>query len=184
MIKTLDDRQAAAALAVDELDLDPVVFKLMQPEPGATGMTLADADRLVGLYRCYLKLCVWYPEMPLVPSKPIDTVWHNHILDTAAYAADCEEVFGFFLHHFPYLGLRGDEDVRLWHAAFARTRDLFREHFDINLGTEAGGSCTPDPNACQNHGNGGMCVQGECDKSASGSVSRERPRPNRGLTAV
>jgi hypothetical protein len=182
LIKTLDDHQDAAALAVDELDLDPVTFKLMQPEPGVTGMTLADADRLVGLYRCYLKLCVWYPEVPIVPSKPIDEVWHNHILDTAAYARDCQEVFGYFLHHFPYLGLRGDEDVRLWHGAFARTCDLFREHFGINLTAEAAGSCdTPDPNACQSHGGGGMCCQGECDTSASGSVGRERPRPDRTL---
>ena len=44
----------------------------------------------------------------------------GHILDTRAYSRDCEFLFGRFLHHFPYFGMRGDAD----RAALDRT---FRE---------------------------------------------------------
>jgi hypothetical protein len=74
---------------IDALDLEPIAFKLMHPEPRQTVMTLAEADQLIALYRAYLKLCAWYPEDDIVPSKEIDQVWHAHILDTGKYAADC-----------------------------------------------------------------------------------------------
>jgi hypothetical protein len=32
----------------------------------------------------------------------VDEMWHRHILDTAAYRADCDSLFGRFLDHFPY----------------------------------------------------------------------------------
>jgi hypothetical protein len=77
---------------VDALDLEPVVYKLMHPEPGETGLSLAQADRDVALYRCFLKLCVLYPDTTIVPTRQLDHVWHTHMLDTAKYQADCEQV--------------------------------------------------------------------------------------------
>lgn len=35
------------------------------------------------------------------PSQDVDKFWHHHILDTAKYAQDCKDLFGFFLHHRP-----------------------------------------------------------------------------------
>jgi hypothetical protein len=60
-------------------------------------------------YRRFLALHLMYPEMAVVPCGMVDEVWHTHILDTFAYAPDCEKVFGFFLHHVPYFGMRGAE---------------------------------------------------------------------------
>jgi len=37
----------------------------------------------------------------IVPSKEVDEIWHAHILYTEQYAADCERIFGFYMHHAP-----------------------------------------------------------------------------------
>ena len=93
---------------VAALDLEPIVYKLMHPEPGETGLTLARADQDVALYRCFLELCVLHPGTTIVPTRQLDHVWHTHMLDTAKYRADCDWVFGYFLDHFPYFGFRGE----------------------------------------------------------------------------
>lgn len=129
---------------IDELDLEPITFKLVHPEPGETAMTVDEADKIVSLYRKFLKLCVMYPESAIVPSKEIDKAWHAHILDTMKYQQDCEAIFGFLLHHFPYLGQRGTEDFELLQQKFTETHELFIKHFGVDVVDEAlcdGGGC-------------------------------------------
>jgi hypothetical protein len=143
---------------IDELDLEPIVFKLVHPEPGEMGMSVEEADELVKKYRCFLKLCAMYPEESIVPSKEIDKVWHVHILDTAKYVADCDAVFGFMLHHFPYFGLRGEADLEMLHAKGTQTRELYQRHFgeDMyggsleNMDATCTGNCSPSctPSGC------------------------------------
>jgi hypothetical protein len=154
---------------VDELDLEPIVFKLMHPEPGEPGLSLDRADRDVALYRCFWRLCVIYPGTTIVPTRQLDRVWHTHMLDTVKYRVDCERVFGRLLDHFPYAGLRGEEDRRAWQEDFAQTRRLFHEHFGIEIGAQ------PAASACSNHGDGADCCIG-CIKPAAADV---RPRPVR-----
>lgn len=154
---------------VNALDLEPIVFKLMHPEPGETARSLARADQDVALYRCFLKLCVLHSGTTIVPTRQLDHVWHTHMLDTAKYRADCDQVFGFFLDHFPYFGFRGEEDQRAWQEDFARTRRLFRQHFGVEIGGQAAAS------ACRNHGDGSACCVG-CIKPPDAS---DRPRPDR-----
>jgi hypothetical protein len=154
---------------VDALDLEPIVYKLTHAEPDEQAMTIAEADQAVELYRCFLKLCVLHPGAALVPTRQLDRVWHTHMLDTAKYRADCDDVFGHFMDHFPYAGLRGDDDRRAWRDAFDRTRRLFREHFDTEIGSE------PAASACTNHGDGSDCCVG-CVKP---SQAVTRPRPER-----
>ena len=154
---------------IDALDLEPIVFKLMHPEPGETALSLAEADQDVALYRCFLKLCALHPSAAIVPTRQLDRVWHTHMLDTTKYRADCEQAFGFFLDHFPYFGFRGDEDRRAWEQDFAHTRRLFRQHF----GAEIGGQ--PAASACRNHGDGSDCCVG-CVRPADAGA---RPRPDR-----
>ncbi len=95
---------------IDALDLEPVVYKLVRPDPGEEGLSLDQADQGIELYRCFLKLCAQFPRTPIVPTRVIDRIWHAHMLDTAKYRADCQVVFGRFLDHFPYAGLRGEPD--------------------------------------------------------------------------
>ncbi len=39
------------------------------------------------------------PEIPEVPSRLVDRVWHTHICETRQYADDCHEYFGQPFHH-------------------------------------------------------------------------------------
>ena len=48
--------------------------------------------------------------------------WHAHILDTAAYRADCDAIFGQYLDHLSYFGIRGDQDPWDLEDAYADTR--------------------------------------------------------------
>jgi hypothetical protein len=181
---SLTPDQARAGDRVDALDLDPIACKLMHPEPGQTTMTLAEADQLITAYRGFLKLCAWYPDQSIVPSKAIDEVWHAHILDTAKYAADSRAVFGHFLHHFPYFGLRGPADEATWHAARDRTRHLFRLHFGTGTETPGsgcgGGSDCNAQSACY-HPPGHSRAAAECGGQMCDPApqDRERPRPDR-----
>jgi hypothetical protein len=164
----LTAEQVRIAAAIDALDLEPIACKLMHPHPGEEGMTLAEADRRIAAYRSHLKLTAWYPAESVVPSQAADEVWHAHILDTAKYAEDCEAVFGFFLHHFPYFGLRGTADELSWRTASARTRELHEAHFGVAPATAA--DCD----------NGQLCVPQsvECDKGTT-ALAGARPRPDR-----
>ncbi len=155
---------------VDALDLEPIVYKLMNPEPGEAGLTLARADQDVALYRCFLKLCVLHPAATIVPTRQLDHVWHTHMLDTAKYRADCDWAFGFFIDHFPYIGFRGEADRRAWREDFAQTCRLFEVHFSVDIGSQ------PAASACHAHGDGSGCCVG-CIKPSEGE---SRPRPDRG----
>jgi hypothetical protein len=154
---------------VDALDLEPVVYKLVHAEPGEVGLSLDRADEAVTMYRCFLKLCVLYPGTAIVPTRQLDHVWHTHMLDTEKYRADCADVFGAFMDHFPYAGLRGEDDRCAWRKDFDRTRDLFRKHFGVDIGTQ------PAASACSNHGDGSDCCVG-----STNAVGNARPRPSRG----
>ena len=157
---------------IGALDLEPIVYKLTHPEANEQGLSPSEADRDVALYRCFLKLCVLYPGAALVPTQRLDRVWHTHMLDTAKYRTDCDRVFGHFMDHFPYAGLRGEQDRRAWCEDFARTRWLFQEHFGVEIGSE------PAASACRNHGDGSDCCVG-CVRPEP-----DRPRPECGPTAV
>jgi hypothetical protein len=86
--------------AIAALDLEPIKVKLMHEESGE-GWTLERANAVEFEYRRFLYLMKKFPNEQTAPLVDVDTFWHYHILDTMKYAADCEAVFGYFLHHFP-----------------------------------------------------------------------------------
>jgi len=107
----------AIAKRVEELDLRPIKVKLMDPHSGE-GWTEEYTDKVEIWYRRFLALSLKYPQKLLVVNDAVDTFWHYHILDTRKYADDCQQVFGHFLHHFPYFGMRGEEDARNLQKSF------------------------------------------------------------------
>jgi hypothetical protein len=113
---------------IDDLDLSMIKVKLMDPEEGA-GWAPEYCNRVEVEYRRYLALSRRYSERPIVPSKIIDAFWHAHILDTQAYGPDCERAFGYFLHHYPYFGMRGPEDAQALGDAYDKTLELYEQHF-------------------------------------------------------
>ena len=103
--------------AIAALDLDPIKVKLMH-EASGEGWSLEKANAVEAEYRRFLILMKKFPEEQTAPLFDVDTFWHYHILDTLKYAQDCEQVFGYFLHHFPYIGLRGQRMQELYEETF------------------------------------------------------------------
>src|SRR6266571_1149380 len=114
--------------AIQTLDLDPIKVKLMHSESGE-GWSRKYADRMELGYRRFLTLMAKYPDATIAPTMDIDEFWHYHILDTLKYAEDCQNVFGHFLHHFPYLGMRGEDDTAVHDAAGETMQKLYEEEF-------------------------------------------------------
>lgn len=96
------------------------------------GWTAEFADEVEDLYVRFLALNARHPDRKVCPTGPIDDFWHAHILDTRAYAADCDHLFGRFLHHFPYFGMRGSEDRADLERTFEESVELFIIHFGID----------------------------------------------------
>jgi hypothetical protein len=114
--------------AIAALDLEPIKVKLMHQESGE-GWSLERANAVEFEYRRFLFLMKKYPGEQTAPLVDVDTFWHYHILDTMKYAADCEAVFGYFLHHFPYIGLRGEDDEAAHQRVGRRMQELYEATF-------------------------------------------------------
>src|ERR1700743_3709578 len=108
------------------LDLTNVRMKLADADEGP-GLGIEQVDLMEGEYRKFLALKLMYPGADIVPCKIVDEMWHRHILDTAAYRADCDAIFGRFLDHFPYFGMRGAEDAQALEDAYVDTLGRYRD---------------------------------------------------------
>lgn len=88
------------------------------------------AEDAIAHYRRFLALKLKHPGEALVAPALVDAVWHQHILNTRAYVADCEALFGGYMHHdpFPSEAVHGD--------GWARTKALFLSDFGIDLETQ------------------------------------------------
>lgn len=121
---------AAAALEhLDaNLDLGNVRMKLADSDEGP-GLDQERIDLMEREYRKFLAMQLMHPDAVIVPCKIVDEMWHRHILDTAAYRADCAAIFGRFLDHFPYFGMRGEDDAQALNDAYADTLWRYRDAF-------------------------------------------------------
>lgn len=127
VVPTLDPTLAMARL--DELlDLSNVRMKLADLTEGP-GYPDGQIELMESEYRKFLALHLLHPEGDIVPCKLVDEMWHRHILDTAAYRADCDAIFGQFLDHFPYFGMRGEDDAVALQDAYADTLERYQEVF-------------------------------------------------------
>jgi hypothetical protein len=114
--------------AIRALDLDPIKVKLMDKESGE-GWSVEKASLVEAEYRRFLFLIKTFPNEATAPLRDVDTFWHYHILDTMKYAHDCESVFGYFLHHFPYAGLRGADDTAAQERLGERMKNMYEHIF-------------------------------------------------------
>lgn len=117
---------------LNQIDFGCIAFKLMNPEEGTAG-TLEEVTQAIEKYRFFLILNYLYPNKIIVPSKTIDRVWHTHILDTSKYQEDCQMLFGHFLDHFPYFGVRDEEDREALEDSFSETQALWEQHFGVEM---------------------------------------------------
>ena len=138
---------AHTVAAIQALDLDPIKLKLMDPEEGQ-GWSREYTDRMEVAYKRYLTLLAKFPDETIAPTKDVDKFWHGHILDTMKYAEDCENMFGYFLHHFPYSGQRGADDAANHHAAGERFHVLYGREFGEALASPSAWCTAAKPAWC------------------------------------
>lgn len=136
MLTKTQVKKSSTLASIDRLkkldSLSAIAYKLMYPETGE-GWTKKQTENAIARYLMFLALKHLHPDLEIVPNDEIDRVWHTHILDTQRYAADCQEIFGSFLHHFPYFGIRSKGDRQNLNVSFSRTQALFKEHFGVLL---------------------------------------------------
>lgn len=148
---------------VKRLDLTMVKLKLMDPEEGH-GWSPAYTDEVERTYKNWLILVGSSPEQSAVPIGDIDRMWHQHILDTRKYPIDSDMLFGYFLHHDQYFGMRGEEDRCALEAASEETRVRYRTLFGEEI---CGGLQRCDSRKCRS------CRQcgSSCREVAAGALT-------------
>jgi hypothetical protein len=117
---------------LNKIDFGPVAFKLMHPEDGMS-WSLDQVTQAIEQYRLFLVLNYLYPDKIIVPSKTVDRVWHTHLLDTAKYRQDCDTLFGHFIDHYPYFGIKDESDRQNLEDAFLATQNLWLKHFGVEM---------------------------------------------------
>lgn len=113
------------------LNLDAIKEKLMHVESGE-GWSSSQVESVEREYRRFLELMKLFPNEQASPSVEVDTFWHYHILDTRKYAADCEQFFGYFLHHYPYVGIHGEDAAEMHRKAGERMRELYAQVYGVD----------------------------------------------------
>jgi hypothetical protein len=154
--------------AIAALDLEPIKVKLMHKESGE-GWTLERANAVELEYRRFLTLMKKFPNEDTSPLVDVDTFWHYHILDTMKYAADCQAVFGYFLHHFPYVGMRGEEDAATLVRIGNRMKQLYEAEFGVAYGSTTGEA---DPAYCAMTPPGQANLPAYCAMTPPGRVNQ------------
>lgn len=121
----------SAALAAAEQKVGTIDFTLNKRKMVQTlGWSSAVVDQMEQQYRRFLALQaalkVERNSFTIVPNRLIDEFWHQHILDTQQYIADCEAIFGEYLHHYPYFGMIDATDAASWGNAAVESDRLWR----------------------------------------------------------
>lgn len=91
------------------------------------------AKESVRKYKNFLILHFLYPEFLLVPTRVIDSVWHEHILHTKKYMDDCLLFFGEIFHHYPTLPTEKAEKEEA-EKNFMETVRLYERYFNEPYG--------------------------------------------------
>jgi len=130
----------------EALDLAPIKMKLKHVESGE-GWSEHRANAVEAEYRRFLFLMKKYPDEGASPTVDVDTFWHYHILDTMKYARDCEATFGFFLHHYPYVGIGAGADDGERERGGVRMRELYEAEFGVVIKGDVAFSAYPGEQA-------------------------------------
>src|SRR5688572_3250946 len=115
---------------IEALDLESVKLRMMDAELGE-GWTRPYADSIAVAYKTYLTMLVKYPDdaEDILLSEDVDEFWHTHILQTRKYMQDCQNVFGNYLHHEPYVGEVTSADIERRTVQAEKTRQLYEREF-------------------------------------------------------
>ena len=107
-----ESRIPAVVAAADSVLLapNPIGAQLVSRLQRKLGISAAEAFKRVRAYTQFLALKAASLDIDatkLSPPELVDSVWHEHVLDTKHYAPACLSAFGHPIHHDP----NGDADV-------------------------------------------------------------------------
>lgn len=136
----IHDKKIAPKVAA--IDLSMVKMKLQEPDEGL-GWSAEQCELAEVEYKRFLHLCAVHGK-GIVPNKIMDQMWHYHILDTRAYHKDCEEVFGHYMHHFPYFGMRGEDDAKNLESEFRISQSKYLQAFGEDMSRSESTDCWHD----------------------------------------
>jgi hypothetical protein len=120
---------------INGIDLTTLKTKLtLPPSRGGRSWTPERADAAEVKYKKWLFLQRKHEDVLLAPGSEVDAVWHFHILDTRAYIRDTAQIFGHYLHHYPYVGIT--DGLARVAAVSEHTRRLFRAEYGEELMTQ------------------------------------------------
>jgi hypothetical protein len=125
---------------VASIDLEMVKMKLQDIKEGL-GWTFEQCAEAEVEYKRYLHLTKKFPGASLVPHSLMDDMWHQHILDTRAYHKDSTLIFGEYLHHYPYFGLRSEEDQQNLVSSFEETQKIYETEFGEKMIKDESSHC-------------------------------------------
>ncbi len=128
---------------IASIDLEMIKMKMSLLDEGE-GWTKEQCEYAEVEYKRFLHLNKKFLKSAIVPTDVIDTMWHYHILDTRAYHKDSEQVFGGYFHHFPYFGLRGDEDKQNLINSFEQTKSTYEKEFGEKMLRDSHTGCWHD----------------------------------------
>jgi hypothetical protein len=144
---------------IDALDFSRLKHKLMVSDDSEK-WTFDQCETAEREYKRFLTLIKVNPGIEIVPTKQMDKFWHQHILDTSAYQRDCRQVFGYFLHHYPYFGINGKEDQENLSRTFVKTKELYKKTFGIEIDNQEASRC--QDHACHVESSCACRVAGAC----------------------
>lgn len=141
-----------------------------------------DAGRAEGAIREYLRfmqMLAEAPKMELVASSDVDLVWHEHLIDTQNYAADCLRLFGRFLHH---RRARTSDELAAIPAAYERTKRRYAERFGLDAPVLFWGPETEASSMCGG-GGGGLLDPAPSNSAPAPNSSEEKDTTTQDTTA-
>jgi hypothetical protein len=106
---------------VPKVDLTRILLRVQANNPDWDNFRL-NAAKLE--YLRFLQLCKVRPDTKISAPPDVDEIWHAHILDTTRYIADCQNYFGYFLHHDPCIGPSDMANAEL-------TLQIYRDVFNL-----------------------------------------------------
>ncbi|MCE0975440.1 MULTISPECIES: glycine-rich domain-containing protein [Pseudomonas] len=128
MTQQIDNTVFEQALALTATwDFKLAIEKVLEIKNGE--WTRERAEKAVQNYTRYMAVTKALGGLQMVPNGDIDEIWHMHILDTRAYMADCNALFGEYLHHYPYFGMLGEENRKQWLQVQDESTNLWMQLF-------------------------------------------------------
>ncbi|MBI1362476.1 MAG: glycine-rich domain-containing protein-like [Proteobacteria bacterium] len=121
-----DDRVAWAY--IKSMDFSLIRDKIRKSHPHWDDAFIAAAIRAYKQFM-FVSRKAREQNMVVTPHLAVDEVWHEHVLCTRRYMADCNAILGGYMHHSPgEVGKPSDGDKQ----AFADTNRLIRRYFGQN----------------------------------------------------